>query len=149
MKARINGIDVEGTLDEIASLLRQFGSAVASNGPAVAGADVPSGRQSSMDEDFAFRVLKRRPLSREQTLVLSLLRRNHPSWTTAFDLQKATKYNPNQLAGLLGAFGKRVAATEGHQKGQYFFEVVWDYDLDCYTYRLVEAARSAVIRAGL
>jgi len=142
MKATINGIEVEGSLSEIASLLREFGS------PSPTRQGV-SDANSSMDEDFAFRVLKRRPLSREQTAVLSLLRRNHPNWTTAFDLQKETKYNPNQLAGLLGAFGKRVAATEGHQKGQYFFEVIWDYDVDCYKYRLVDGARSAVIRAGL
>ena len=142
MKATINGIEVEGSLDEIASLVRQFGSASATG-------EAPPGSKSPMEEDFAFRVLKRRPLSREQTAVLSLLRQNHPDWTTAFDLQKETKYKANQLAGLLGAFGKRVAATEGHQKGQYFFEVVWDYDLDCYKYRLVDAARSAVIRAGL
>jgi hypothetical protein len=102
-----------------------------------------------VSEDVAFRMLKRRPLSEQQRALFGTLRKNHPEWTSAVDLQKATKYNPNQLAGLLGALGKRVNSTDGHVKGSSLFEWRWDYDHDCYYYRLPTTVKAAVDRANL
>jgi hypothetical protein len=145
MKATMNGVEIEGTPEEVAALLRSM----APSGVGQSSDSHPTVPVNQLTEDVAFRALKRRPLSDEQATLLSLLRRNHPNWTSAKDLQKATKYNPNQLAGLLGAFGKRVASTEGHRSGTYFFEVKWDYDKDCYIYRLPDPSLAAVVRAGL
>lgn len=144
MRATINGIEVEGTATEIAALLQ-----------ALAAKPEQTNHASSRDqkahdtEDFAFRVLKRRPLSTEQKQMLSLLHRNHPEWTLATQLHKATKYSPNQFAGLLGAFGKRTASTEGFEGGLSLIDSDWDYENDCYKYRLTACALAAVKRAGL
>jgi hypothetical protein len=81
-----------------------------------------------MPEEVAFRVLKRRPLSVAQARLLATLLKNGKAWTTAKDLQNATKYNPSQLAGLFGAFGKRVTGTDGYEDGMSFFEWEWDYE---------------------
>ena len=148
VKAKIDGIEVEGTPDELARFARmmQFefaGTAILSH------ANVGSEATKFVDEEFAFRVLKRRSLSNEQKAFLSLLHTKSPSWVSALDLQEATKYRPNQLSGLLGAFGKRVASTEGYREGASFFEVEWDYDEDCYKYRLPEGSLAAVKRAGI
>lgn len=143
MKARFGSVEVEGPPHEIAALIRDM------QGDGGAVASPKRGGKAFVSEDVAFKVLKRRALSPGQTAMLKLLRRNHPSWTTAHDLQKATQYDANQLAGLLGAFGKRVAATEGYAQGTWFLDQEWDYEQDCNKYRLPETVLAAVGRAGI
>ena len=106
-------------------------------------------KEEVVSEDVAFRMLKRRPLSDHQRALFKTLRQNYPDWTSAQNLQKATEYNPNQLAGLLGALGKRVSSTDGYVRGSLLLEYRWDYDDDCYYYRLPETVKSAVERAGI
>ena len=146
MKAKIGSIEVDGTPEEIAALIRELpmGMSIATQPHSSA---VPE--RKFVSEEVAFKVLKRRPLSIEQSAALSLMRKNHPNWTLAFDLQKATNYAPNQLAGLLGALGKRVGSTEGYVKNTAFLDQEWDYEKDCYRYRLPEGVLAAVKRAGL
>lgn len=147
MKARIGSIEVEGTPEEILALMQSLpGGAM---GSAATSAAVALGGREYVSEEVAFKALKRRPLSREQATLLSLLNKNYPAWTTALDLQKATKYKGSQLAGLLGAFGKRVGATEGYKAGTWFFDQEWNYEKDCNHYRLPEGVRRAVERVGL
>lgn len=147
MKAKIGNVEVEGTPDEIAELLRRMPLA---SFPVAPARDQPSSAgRHYVSEEVAFRVLKRRPLSGEQKTVLSSLKANYPAWTLAKDLQKATGYNRNQLAGLFGAFGKRVASTDGYVEHTWFFDAEWNYDADCYQYRLPPGVKTAVERAGL
>lgn len=147
MKAKIGSVEVEGTPDEIAALLQRIPLATLP----VSNTD-DRGRRSGrhyVSEEVAFRVLKRRPLSKEQSSVLVKLKADYPAWTLAKDLQKTTGYNRNQLAGLFGAFGKRVAATHGYVPDTWFFDSEWNYDSDCYQYRLSPDVHAAVTRAGL
>ena len=146
MKAKIGSFEVEGTPEEIGRLIREMGTVTSSQGDRKA--ETEGGRQF-VPEEVAFKAIKRRALSDAQKALLSALAMGHPSWTSAHDLQKATSYSPNQLAGLLGALGKRVAATEGYPQGAVFLDYRWDYDEDCYFYRLPEGVFSAVKRAGL
>ncbi|MBA3651644.1 MAG: hypothetical protein H0W66_09250 [Chthoniobacterales bacterium] len=145
MRAKIGSVEIEGTPDEISALLRSLplGTLDAPK------ANLLTSNGKYVSEEIAFRVLKRRPLSKEQRILLSLLVQNFPNWTNAKDLQKATKYRPSQLAGLLGAFGKRVGATEGYSAGFWFFDQEWDYEQDCNRYRLPEGVINAARRAGL
>jgi hypothetical protein len=147
MKANINpngSIEIQdGTPEEVfaLSLLMADKSPFSSSKPSATATD-----SIVMSEDVAFRVLKRRPLSEAQAKLLALLLRNGSAWSTAKELQKATKYNPSQLAGLFGAFGKRVTGTEGFIEGTSFFEWEWDYEVDCYKYRLPADVLKAVAR---
>ena len=147
MKARIGSVEVEGTPQEISQLLWSMGV------HDLRSAEPPTTevkqREEAVSEDVAFRTLKRRPLSDHQRALFKTLRENHPDWTSAVDLQKATKYNPNQLAGLLGALGKRVSSTDGYVPGSLLLDYRWDYDDDCYYYRLPESVKRAVERAGI
>lgn len=147
MKAKIGSIEVEGTPEEIAALLSRM--PLASFPVAQDAVQSPRSGRTFVSEEIAFRALKRRPLSKEQNAVLTKLKANHPAWTSAKDLQKATNYTRNQLAGLFGAFGKRVGATDGYIAGTWFFDTEWNYDQDCYQYRLPPAVFSAVQRAGI
>jgi hypothetical protein len=147
MKARYGSLEVDGTPEEIGALIRSLGLDVTSTStPPV---KKPENGREFVSVDVAFRALKRRPLSHEQSLILKLLRDHHPSWTSAKVLQEAAGYSRSQFAGLLGAFGKRVAATEGYKTGTWFFDQQWDYDLDCNVYRLPDDVLTAVQRAGL
>ena len=146
MKARIGSVEVEGTPEEIGRLIRDLETLPSSSGDKRATDD---GDRRFVDEGVAFKMIKRRPLSDGQKALIEKLGSEHPSWTSAKDLQKATKFNANQLAGLLGAFGKRVSSTEGYIQGSILFDYRWDYDHDCYFYRLPEGVLAAVKRAGL
>jgi hypothetical protein len=147
MKANINpngSIEVQdGTPEEVFALARLM--ADKSPVAVVKSASMPI-ETDDMPEEVAFRVLKRRPLSVAQAKLLATLLKNGDAWTTAKDLQKATKYNPSQLAGLFGAFGKRVTGTDGYEDGMSFFEWEWDYEADCYKYRLPDDVLKAVAR---
>jgi hypothetical protein len=147
VKAKIGDAEVEGTPAEIAELLRSLSTTLT---PVTPASQRPNSfGKTFVDENVAFKVLKRRSLSLEQQAVLRTLAKNHPNWTLATELQRVTKYTPNQLAGLLGAFGKRVGSTEGYRTGTWFFEQEWNYETDCNQYKLPEAVLRAVQRAGL
>ena len=146
MKAKIGTVEVEGSPDEIFRLLWSMGLHQETKPPSSA---QRSGDREFVSEKVAYRTLKRRPLSEHQKALFATLRQNHPDWTSATDLQKATKYNPNQLAGLLGALGKRVASTEGYIKGSVLLDYKWDYENDCWLYRLPDDVKAAVERFGL
>lgn len=147
MKATIDGVPVEGTPEEIDQLMRAV-KARAFARPIVA-AIAPSGvdRHPYVNEDTAFRALKRRPLSPEQKIFLKKLASEYPNWTLASELQRITKYTKPQFSGLLGAFGKRVASTEGYVSGTWFYDGKWNYDDDCNQYRLPEHLVEVVNRA--
>ena len=146
MKAKIGTVEVEGTPQEISQLFWSMGL---QNFGKPAGAASNGGDRSFVSQDVAFRMLKRRPLSDGQRAVFALLRKNHPDWTSAAELQRAAKYNPNQLAGLLGALGKRVSSTDGYESGSVLLDYRWDYDDDCYYYRLPDDVKAAVERAAI
>lgn len=145
MKARIGTVEVEGTPEEIGALLRSF-----NDSPPTGGIPTPSSAGDTfVSEEIAFRALKRRQLSPEQKIMLSLLKANNPAWTTAKELQKAMGYSPSQFAGLMGAFGKRIGSTDGYVDYTSFFEQEWDYEQDCNRYRLPAGPLAAVRRAGI
>lgn len=144
MKARIGDVEIEGTAAEIAALIREF--------QGTAGLKSATDRPSPdkfVSEEVAFRAVRRRPLSAEQEIVMRTLKANHPKWTTAVELQKATGYAPSQLSGLLGALGKRVYATPGYVEGTWFLDQEWSYEEGVTQYRLPEPVLAAVTRAGL
>lgn len=145
MKAKIHGVEVEGDVDDIAALILKL---QVNTVPLTD--EFPTGpNQKFVSPEVAFRAIRRRSLSVDQETILRTLKRNHPNWTTATELQKALGYSPSQLAGLLGAFGKRVYATEGYVKGQWFFDQEWNYDEGSNQYRLPESVLAAVARANL
>ena len=148
MKARFGEVEVDGTVDEVAALIQQLRGDMSPDGKAVDSAS-PDEPNKFISEEVAFRAFRRRPLSKQQELVVQTMIRNHPGWSTAAELQAATKYSPSQLAGLLGAFGKRVYATEGYKKGRWFLDQEWDYENGANKYRLPEAVLAAAKRAKL
>ena len=96
------------------------------------------------------RVLTRRPpLSEPLKKALCALEPAHPEWLSSKDLQMTTGYQPAQLAGMLGALGRRVSKTEGYEKGAEFFETSWSEELGSWEYRLTESSLEALRLVGL
>ena len=100
--------------------------------------------QKSVSIEFARRVLKRRPLSNKQLIALRTLQKAYPEWVTRDELLEATGYTAHQLAGLMGAFGRRMAHTEGYFKGAWFFDTRWNDSAGAYDYRLPDAVLEAL-----
>lgn len=147
MRAQFGKIFVEGSVSEIADLIRELNRNPEGG---LQNQGVEMDRDSRwVSEEIAFRVLKRRALSPEQRAMLGKMRENYPSWTTFSDLMGATGYSSSQLSGLLGAFGKRVYSTEGYEEDTLFFDQEWDYENDVYRYRLPESSYRAVVKAGI
>ena len=153
MKAKIGDLEVDGTPDEIANLVKALERGPLSAFRSMVARDVLSPKENKTEpfisEEIAFRVIKRRPLSKEQSAMLSILRKAGDDWVSAKSLHNALSYSPSQLSGMLGAFGKRLGGTDGYVEGTCFFDQEWDYENNCYQYRLPECVRRAVVRAGI
>lgn len=146
-----DGSVIDGTPEEIAQYeaLRRFhdiSNQDASTGPE---APVPEPDWEFVSSDVAFRALTRIKLGKETKAVLSRIYMGGEAWTTATVLQKEIGYTPNQFAGLMGAFGRRLVNTPGYVLHSAFFEQEWDEERSCYIYRLPPSVRSAVEKARI
>ena len=99
--------------------------------------------------EVGFRALTRIKLAPKTKAVLKKLYENGDKWTSAKRLQELVEYSPAQFAGLMGAFGRRVANTRGYVRDSSFFEYDWSDEESCYFYRLPPSSREAVERARL
>ena len=125
---------------------------------------VPAGQDSSAPEQtdeaedktivvtaaFARHVLTRLPLSRAMKKVLRALLDAHPDWLPPPALHRAAGYSkPAQFRGLMGAFGKRMANTEGYDPEAHFFEYRWNEDENVWECRLPDTVREALTLEAL
>jgi len=99
--------------------------------------------------EVAFMAIKRRSLSEAQRKFLKAILEASPSWVSAEALIEETGYEGPRFSGLLGAWGRRVANTEGYLDGTWTYDQKWDYESDCYLYRLPSQLVEPFKRAGL
>lgn len=96
-------------------------------------------------EEFARRVLTRRPaLSAAVKAVLKALTDAYPDGVLLRDLHIAAGYTPQQFAGLMGAFGRRMSHTDGYDEYAYFFEYRWDDDQEDWRYVLPDSVHQVL-----
>ena len=149
----------EGTVEEIAKIARAIqptATSIVSKESSLeaqlsavteesAEAPVDSGAPKGfVSVELACLALTRRPLSEGQKMVLGRLKTTHPEWVSRDELLEATNYTPHQLAGLMGAFGRRVSHTEGFVANTLMFDVRWNDDLGAWDYRLPESTFEAL-----
>ena len=149
---------VEGTVEEIREvipMLQTFTSgttifAPQSDDPKPASGPQQSGERKPVTVEFALRALTRRPLSKPQRKVLKALYDAHPKHLTSPALQEVAGYqSSHQLAGLMGAFGRRLSNTAGFDENAVFFEWRQDDKTGIWEYRLADTVLQAFKRAGL
>jgi predicted transcriptional regulator with HTH domain len=153
VRAIVDGIEIEGTPDEIAA----FVSAIRDQKPIAADTEALKNIENKLETDddggiterFAYRTIKRIPISESQKSLLQALRSTHPKWIRSSELQKALGWNPNQLGGVLGGLGRRLSATEGYIGDYHLWDWKWDIDEGEFSYRLPDNVVAALTRAGL
>ncbi len=153
MRAVIQGIEVEGTPQEIAQFIETLGIA------GKAGAELavaPSNTDSAASEDeegitadFAYRTLRRLPLSQMQKSLLLSLRHTYPEWVCASAIQSEMGWTGTQFGGVLGGLGRRLTATKGYKAGYLLWQWKWNDDEGEYTYRLSDGVVAAIDRMEL
>lgn len=167
MKLRI--LDVEGNPEELATFYKGLGGSAlgasggylspsepssiseAANNSGVVPESSPEAAKASgpVSLHFARRVLSRRVLSPQMKLILKQVHDAHPTLVPSADLQTLTSYTGSQLAGLFGAFGRRVANTDGHVPGLSFWKYEFDQASNAWCYGLVDEAREAIHLEGI
>ena len=146
-------IRVEGTAAEVSDILQTLPMAASAGITAVEMTNVPTQPTEDLANskadprfvttEFARRALKRRPLSDEMKAMLKELFEAHPKLLSQKTLLAIAGYDrPSRLAGAMGAFGRRLANTEGYDPDAQFFEYGWEDGLR--TYRLPASVREAL-----
>lgn len=147
-------IRVEGTAAETSDVLRALPGAATVHTAAVeltdAGVQTTTSSETPEPESrfvttrFARRVLKRLPLSKPMKDMLSALFQAYPEWLSRATLRDAAEYGSSEYAGMMGAFGRRIANTEGFDSETEFFEWKWDDDERTWYCRLPDTVREAL-----
>ena len=147
-------IRIEGTPAELSDVLRALPGTAMVHTAAVELTDevIDSSATSESSEEasrfvttrFARRALKRLKLSKPMKKVLRALYEAHTECLPLATLQDVAGYSPPQFAGLMGAFGRRLANTEGYDSEAAFFEYNWDEDGETWNYRLPDTVREAL-----
>jgi hypothetical protein len=148
MRTTVDGIEIEGTPAEFAELLaslRATQQASEKNGETQEVDVVPAGRDG-ISEQFAYRALRRLPLSEAQKGFLKALRESSPKWVLSSALQEALNCSPTSLGGVMGGLGRRVSATKGFRPEFGLWEWKWDEDEGQFAYRLPPTVVGALDR---
>ena len=146
---------IEGSATELAEMARELSGAqdvAVSLAKTVSSKERDSqGKTSNADETvefvtekFAKTALSRLPLSKPMVATLRKLKEKPERWTPAHELHEASNYDFQQFAGLMGAFGRRMAHTNGYDIDAHFFETRWDEDAEEWSYRLPKPVLSAL-----
>ena len=108
-----------------------------------------SGGKRFATVDFARKALTRLPLSPAQRAVLKALYDAGAEYVTTTEVVRAVGYQSgHQLAGLMGALGRRLANTKGFDENATFFEIrrneaaaAWEYHLPANVRKALEQER--------
>ena len=147
-------IRMEGTAEEIGIALKALSYKGALNTtalelnssvtPAAAEPETADIEEAFVSTEFAKRALQRLPLSRPMKRVLAELHKTHPGSLSTQELHDVARYKPAQFAGLMGAFGRRLANTNGYDGEKEFFDWHWNEDNDAWDCRLPSSVCKAL-----
>ena len=133
----------EGTPREIAQavpMISEMGVEIAEEAKPKAPADATD---AFVTKHFARRVLTRRRLSAGLSNLFEALCEAYPDWVLITDLHEATDCTRAEFAGLLGAFGRRIAHTSGFDEELSFFGRELDDETGEWKYRLPDTVYDA------
>ena len=151
MKTTIDGIQIEGTPTEIAELIATMRLSASKRAATPAPSKLEDEHIATVEQDviteqFAYRALRRIPLSTAQKALLQTLKRASPKWVHSSAIQEALNCSPTSLGGIMGGLGRRVSATSGYRAGFSLWEWKWDEDEGQYAYRIPPTVVAALDR---
>lgn len=150
----------EGTPEELSQVAKTLQVSALSAGAEISTEESPvqESAPTSDEEDggedegvtvrFARRALKRRALSDPLKAVFRRLYEAN-DWVGIEELCEVSEYRRPQFAGLMGAFGRRLANTPGHDEDASFFFFEWDDEAEAWKYRLPDTVREALELEGV
>ena len=150
-------IVIEGSVDDVRSTIEAIrplvsgASAMSIEGSTISQAEIEAdaetvvGGEHYVTVEFACTAVSRRPLAPAPRAVLKALYDAGVAYVTTTDLVRAAGYRSgHQFAGLMGAFGRRLANTKGYDGEATFFESRWNEAAEAWEYRLPENVRKAL-----
>ena len=145
--------DVRATMEAIRPMVSERRRSSTEEFMADAGSEAidDSGGKQFVTVEFAREALTRLPLSVAQRKVLkALYDAGAEEYVTTTELIRALGYGSGQqLAGVMGAFGRRIANTKGYDEKATFFENRWNETAAAWEYRLPANVRKALDQEGL
>ena len=117
--------EFDGTPEEFLKVGHLFGSSVTAPNVPTTAAVVPrpsNGSGQTISPELILHVLTRRPLSGKFRRALKALKDAGPGGLTTTEIAAAAGVTRAQLAGVFGAFGRRVANTSGWPMDVSFVE---------------------------
>ena len=144
----------DGTPDEISQVVQKLQATTPAESRPNESDDAflsqdPKGPKKFVETDFALRTLSRIKLSDPFKATIRALDKALPEWVHISELHEASGYKPAQFAGLMGAFGRRMAHTEGYDGEAHFFDYEWDEDTEAWKYRIPDSVHEAIRLMGL
>ena len=152
-------IVVEGSVDDVRAIMESIRPLVSeprsssteeSTSEVETEAIDDSGGKRFVTVEFAREVLSRLPLSPAQKAALkALYDAGAEEYVTTTELVRVLRYESgHQLAGVMGAFGRRIANTKGFDENATFFETRWNETAAAWEYRLPATVRKALEQEG-
>lgn len=128
----MEAIFLRGTQQEVSEALAKLRSESSSDVSATVLVNEQGGKEANdqapgaMSEQFAYRVLTRIPLVDSMENVMETISNAYPAKVPAGDLEKASNMFGRRFTGMMGAFGRRVAHTDGYPDGTFYFVQRWE-----------------------
>lgn len=126
---KVRLVEVEGDPEEVMRVSQLFGAHTGNPGAYAPATERPEELQGETPQDgraitpeLVLRVLTRRELYTNVKKALKALLRAGPKGMTSEELAKAVGIDRGQLAGVFGAFGRRIANTKGWPAGADIIE---------------------------
>lgn len=152
---KVRFVEVEGDPEEVMRVSRLFGGAseqvsaqVSAPERSETASGIVSANGASVSPDLVLRVLTRRELSDDIKKALKALMKAASKGMTSEEIAKAVGIDRGQLAGVFGAFGRRIANTKGWPTGAHIIEKYRDEN-GRRRYRLPAIVRTALEKFDL
>jgi hypothetical protein len=104
----------------------------------------PAAAACYVSKPVAQEMIRRRPLTAEQCILLREIYAAHPRSVPASKLQAKLGCSKSKFAGLMGSFGRRLAHTPSFMRDSKFFIQDWDFAEGCVSYGMPDSVREAL-----
>jgi hypothetical protein len=126
-----------GTATEYKQVAHLFRDESATEAPVNSDGTEKDGKGGTLTAEIIVLALTRIPLSKNQKTVLRTIVEASPAWVNTVELSERTGLTRQELSGVWGALGRRVANTPGWPDDGEAIQTDWDDNAHLWRYRAV------------